>query len=153
MDKLIPTPSALQKHGYRLGPLTTTLSTAPKTTAIVALKLHKTASDMLSLGAIDVQTGKVLLDEIYDAEIPGTCCVDLNRCVEQARRDIYKYVNADTILVVYGGQDELKLLEIVHGRIIDLKVLGVGCVEILGRDKLVDQARAMGDIVNGLLQS
>ncbi|KAL5334506.1 hypothetical protein BJX70DRAFT_402558 [Aspergillus crustosus] len=123
MENLIHRPSTLQMHGYLTGPSTVSFKTTPKTTEIVALQLRQTFSNLFSLAAIDAQTGKILFDRVYDTEIPGTGIIDLTECTNEARRDLFKYVNRDTILVVYDAAQKLKVLNIVHERIVDVRVV------------------------------
>ncbi|RDW64506.1 uncharacterized protein DSM5745_09917 [Aspergillus mulundensis] len=150
VERYIASPSSLEKHGYRLNNVTTSLEKTEKTANIVALKVHKTDCNGITLSAVDVQTGNTLLDREYNNPMAGTSTVDLNLCAELASKDVTTYMNRSTILVMYDGHTELNLLRIAHRHIVDLKILSEKAVVAVYGPKKEHLVHDLSELARGL---
>ncbi|KAL2852692.1 hypothetical protein BJX68DRAFT_265571 [Aspergillus pseudodeflectus] len=146
LDKL-PTlchsPKQLADNSYPVGPPTTPKPQTPRPSSnddvyyyydsdsdikpkrtVLSLKCTLT-SGSLHLVAIDPLAHKLVIDEIFD-DVLGLGSLDLNACAEAARKALYKVIDQETILLLHAGHEDLELLGVVHGRVVDVQILTGG---------------------------
>jgi hypothetical protein len=161
LSTLCYSPKQLAEHGYPVGPPTapelktprpsspsdddyyyydSDSDTKPKRT-VLSLKFSLTPGS-LHLVAIDPLTKERVIDDIYD-DVLGLGSLDLNACAEGARKALYKVMDQETILLLHAGHEDLGLLGVVHGRVVDVGIL-------TGGDDLVGVGSGLQAQVSGI---
>ncbi|KAL2793603.1 hypothetical protein BJX66DRAFT_338642 [Aspergillus keveii] len=171
LDKLLTlchSPKELAEHGYPVGPPTTPkpktprpsspsnddyyyydsdTDTKPKRT-VLSVKCSLSAGS-LHLIAIDPLTKEPVIDEIYD-DVLGLGSLDLNACAEGVRKALYKVIDQETILLLHAGHEDLGLLGVVHGRVVDVAILTGG--DDLAGSGLQAQVLGIWEVVSRFLK-
>jgi hypothetical protein len=162
LPTLCHSPKELAENGYLVGPPSAPKPNPPKTpndddyyydsdtdskpkNTALALRCSLTPGS-LHLVAIDPLTEERVIDEIYD-DVLGLGSLDLNACAEGARKALYKVIDQDTTLLLHTGHEDLGLLGVVHGRVVDVAVLTGGAGLAGSGDGLQAQVLGIWDVV------
>ena len=112
---------------------------------------YKSHGECVSLTAVDVLTGDVLINSLVNPDAPITCWLerltgvspkDLHQARKQgkalkgfkgARAELFKHIDSKTILVGHALENDLKVLRIAHDSIVDTQIVADSAVQVKGQ--------------------
>lgn len=157
MHSFVAPPAEIVSRAIALASTPVRDSTSPKRAA-VALDCEMAAvrgafSEVVSLCAIDYLTGEVLVDTLvspttevieWATSVSGVSAEKMQAAVEarralkgweEARAELWRHVDAETVLVGQGLGHDLAVLSVQHTRIVDSAVLTEKVVMQRGKEK------------------